>query len=75
MNHLQEAGQLKRLNVTVAKLCDSNKPKAFIQWVSDHASATVRHYERLWVHYLDGQQISLNFKLFNKFVESWMLIY
>jgi len=46
----KEGGKIKRLNVTVNKLSDTNKPKAFIQWVSDHSTATVRHYERLFMH-------------------------
>ena len=47
------------LNCMLTKLSDSNKPKAFIQWVSDYAVAEIGDYSRLFTHICpeDAEQV------------------
>jgi len=43
-------GEVTEVHVELAKLNDTNKPRAFIQWVSDYTVAEVREYSRLFNH-------------------------
>jgi len=44
------SGEISELHVKLTKLNDTNKPRAFIQWVSNYVVAEVREYSRLFNH-------------------------
>jgi len=44
-----ESGNVVELEVTCRKPTDTDKPKAFIHWVSEPLTCEVRLYQRLWV--------------------------
>lgn len=43
-------GEITNVTVTQEPVSENNKPKAFIHWVSQPVKATVRLYERLFLH-------------------------
>lgn len=45
-------GKIVELEASCKKVTETEKPKAFIHWVSEPVLCEIRLYERLWVHVL-----------------------